>query len=88
MVVLQHMNTKHFVARRPRTFRLIPDAVFFEGMGRALDLGATMQSFNNGEEELDTDSRALFSDWQAIGDDLREVIQMHGRRKTIGEKTK
>ncbi len=88
MVVLQHMNTKHFVARRPRTFRIIPDAVFFEGMGRALDLGATMQSFNKEEGELETDSRALFSDWQAIGDDLRLTIQTYGLGKTTGENSK
>lgn len=47
---------------------------FIEGMSRVLDLGGTLQEYNNSETEQKTDIEELKNDWHAIGDDLRFSI--------------
>jgi hypothetical protein len=51
---------------------------FFEGMGRVLDLGATMQAYKNEPNELEADAKAIASDWEMVGEDLRTVIADYG----------
>ena len=43
---------------------------FMEGMARVIDLGSTLQVYNDSQTELEADSKALQNDWQAIGEDI------------------
>jgi len=65
-----------------RIFRLFALPSFFGGMGRAIDLGATMQEFNTEATDDEADYYSLLSDWQAVGDDLRVSTRKYGRRQT------
>jgi len=52
---------------------------FFEGMARVLDLGSTMVVYNESISTEDADIRALSSDWQAVGDDLRNAMTAYAQ---------
>lgn len=45
-----------------------------EGVGRIVDLGATMQKYNESKTEEEADVRALKNDWRAVGEDFRKSI--------------
>ncbi len=47
---------------------------FFEGMGRALDLRGTMMVTNESASPKEADTRAIMSDWQVVGQDLRAAM--------------
>lgn len=49
-----------------------PSAI--EGAARLLDLGGTLQGYNNSQSDMEADSRALSSDWYAIGQDLGDAV--------------
>jgi hypothetical protein len=42
------------------------------GAARLLDIGAVFDVYNTSEDGKEADLRALYSDWKAIGDALRE----------------
>lgn len=46
-----------------------------EGAARSLDLGATLQEYNASETENEADTKALKSDWYAIGIDLKYAVK-------------
>ena len=48
---------------------------FVSGMGRVIDIGGTMTVFNNSDTEVETDTRAIYSDWLATGDDMRKAME-------------
>jgi len=50
---------------------------FFEGMGRVLDLGGTMAVYNESPTTEEADNHALYSDWQAVGNDIRNAINSY-----------
>ena len=43
---------------------------FIEGMARVVDLGATMQVYNDCETEKEADLKALKKDWGSVGEDI------------------
>jgi hypothetical protein len=47
---------------------------FWEGMGRALDLGGTLQEYNTSLTPDQADQLALFADWQTVEDDFRGAV--------------
>lgn len=47
---------------------------FFEGMGRALDMRGTMMIANESPSPKEADTRAIMSDWQAVGQDIKSAI--------------
>jgi hypothetical protein len=47
---------------------------FFEGMGRIIDFGGTMTSFNRSSTPEEADSRAMYEDWRVVGNDLRAAL--------------
>ena len=51
----------------------IPD--FAQGVGSLFDVFGTLNQYNNAESPEEADYEALRSDWQAIGDDLRQAMQ-------------
>lgn len=55
---------------------------FWEGMARVLDVGGTMVVYNESPTIEEADRRALSSDWQAVGDDLRNAMNIYGEEQT------
>lgn len=47
---------------------------FIRGLGRAIDLGATRNSYNAPAAPSEADSAALASDWAAVGKDVRGAL--------------
>ncbi|MGO8761568.1 MAG: hypothetical protein ACLP2P_08820 [Desulfobaccales bacterium] len=57
---------------------------FFEGMARVLDLGSTMVMYNESSTPQEADIQALYSDWQAVGNDLENAMRSYGQeQKTV-----
>lgn len=59
---------------KSKTFILFSVPTFCQGMGRVLDIGATMDEYNSSEDEEAADRKALKSDWETIGEDLKASI--------------
>lgn len=58
---------------------LITRPSFTEGMSRIVDFGGTLNIYNESETPEEADSLAIYSDWKAIGDDLRSAINEYER---------
>jgi hypothetical protein len=54
---------------------------FIGGMARLLDLGSTLNVYNDSPSEEIADMKALKSDWMAVGNDMRFAIKKSRRRK-------
>jgi hypothetical protein len=52
---------------------------FLEGAASVLDLGGTMAMFNESLSGEQADFLALSSDWQNIGNDIREAMRAFAR---------
>ncbi len=61
---------------------LYAGASFLEGVARVLDLGGTLNVYNESETPGDADARALASDWQAVGDDIQSAIGKYKQELT------
>lgn len=55
-------------------FRLFATPSVFTGAARLVDLGGVFDKYNQSRTEAEADSRALGSDWLAVGYDLREAM--------------
>ncbi len=65
------------------TFRLFKrEPSFAGGVSSVLDLGATLQQYNNSATGNEADCDALKSDWQAVGNDLNNSIKMYEQELT------
>ncbi len=51
---------------------------FLEGIARLFDFGNTLSQYYFNEPDVltpqEADALAIYSDWQAVGDDMREVM--------------
>ncbi len=47
---------------------------FLEGLARIVDLGGTMNEYNASLTGQDADAIAIWMDWAAIGQDMRDAI--------------
>lgn len=66
------------------TFHLFAKPSFIEGIARCIDIGATLQIYNESKTSREADFIALFNDWLTVGDDIRAAIKKYERG---GEKT-
>ena len=55
---------------------------FVEGVARAIDIGDTLTEYNGSEGGAEADARALHSDWQAVGNDLRQAMAQYRQEKS------
>lgn len=61
-----------------RTFRMLKILPgFLLGVASVFDLGATLNIYNDTPVEI-TDYKAIQSDWEATGDDLRHALTKYG----------
>ena len=54
---------------------------FFEGMARVLDLGGTMVVYNESPTPQEADNRGLYSDWQTVGNDLKNAMNSYAQNQ-------
>ncbi len=54
---------------------------FLEGIGRVLDLTGTMVGYNGSPTREEADRRALTSDWQTVGDELRNTMKSYAENQ-------
>jgi len=60
---------------------------FLGGVGRVVDLGSTMQKYNESKTEEEADVKALRNDWSAVGQDINKSILAY-EQKMPSAKTK
>ncbi len=58
-----------------RAGRLFARPSFVEGVSRILDLGATLNVYNQNTTPEEADFEALESDWLSVGDELVSAMQ-------------
>jgi len=63
------------------SFHLFARPSFWEGAARVLDLGATLQSYNEQYTPSEADTAAMLSDWVTTGEDLRSAISTYERQQ-------
>ncbi|MDR3210332.1 MAG: hypothetical protein LBU79_00240 [Planctomycetota bacterium] len=56
------------------SFDLFSRPSFLEGMARVIDMGGGLNIYNTSGSGAEADSRAIASDWKAIGDDIKKVL--------------
>ena len=56
---------------------------FFRGLGRAIDLGATRNVYNDSDSPAAADSKALRSDWVSVGKDLGTAVTGFGKNRHV-----
>ncbi|HOP48725.1 MAG TPA: hypothetical protein PK874_13780 [Desulfobacteraceae bacterium] len=69
-----------------KIFRLFPKSSFFEGVGRLVDFTGSLNEYNISETPEEADTRALYSDWRAVGIDLLAAKEEHNKSAACGEK--
>ena len=57
-----------------RTSTLVTKPSFLYGIGRAVDLGGTFNSYNRSESGAEADRRAIADDWKVVGEDLERAM--------------
>lgn len=57
------------------TFRLFARPSFLTGVARMLDPVGALNQFNTSPSDEAADRRALRSDWDAVGDDIRMAME-------------
>jgi hypothetical protein len=73
------MNDSYYLFAKPS---------FIEGMARVLDLGNTLNVYNESPTDVEADSMALYLDWALIGNDISQAISENREINIVGEKTK
>ena len=64
----------------PRTGRLFASPSVITGTAKLVDIGATFDEYNKNETPKEADFWSLWSDWCAVGDDLRYVFSEYESR--------
>ena len=59
---------------RLRAFYLFARPSALEGIARLMDFGGTLDEYNTANSPQQADTLALWSDWLAVGDDLRAAF--------------
>ena len=63
-----------------KTTFLFANPSFVEGMARVMDLGSTLQVYNESNTEKEADSRAIQKDWEAVGEDVYNALDKYEQK--------
>ena len=63
-----------------RTARLFAVPSIITGTAKLVDIGATFDEYNSNETPTEADFWSLWSDWYAVGDDLRYSFSEYASR--------
>ena len=66
-------------------FRLYKRTSFFEGLASFLGLGLKVDRYNYSQNENEADFRAILSDWEHVGQDIKYAISKFERENLDGE---
>lgn len=58
---------------------LFAEDSFLAGFGRALDIGATFDQYNDSATAHEADRRSIAADWKAVGQDIQFAIDAFGK---------
>jgi hypothetical protein len=58
---------------------------FLEGVARVMDIGDTLQAYNDSDSDQEADAHALGRDWQIVGSDIRMAISQYEYRQRVAE---
>jgi len=58
-----------------KTDFLFAQPSFLSGFARSLDICGTFDAYNRSADESSADLRAISSDWQVLGRDMKEAIK-------------
>ncbi len=72
------------ITKRLRTYYLFARPSFSEGIARVLDLGGTLNVYNEHESQQQADARATNNDWLTVGDDMRVALNQYDRGQVKG----
>ena len=61
-----------------RLFRKMPS--FWDGFAAMVDMTPNMARYQQDDSAQEADAKSLKSDWQAVGNDLRETLQRYERK--------
>ena len=64
----------------PYTTYLFARPSFAEGMGRIIDFGNTLTAYNHSPSSEEADSVALYTDWRAVGHELRAAMKKRKKK--------
>ena len=53
---------------------------FIGGVARVMDLGATMQIYNNSKTEDEADLKALKKEWEVVGEDILSAVKEYEQK--------
>lgn len=53
---------------------------FIEGISRVIDLGVTIQIYNDSKTEKEADLKAIKKDWEAVGQDIFSAVKKYERK--------
>lgn len=54
---------------------------FLGGMAYTLDLGGTLEIYNENKTTTEADLKALRNDWEAVGNDIKNSMTKYGKEK-------
>ena len=57
-------------------FKLYATPSFVEGVASLLDFGGVLNEYNESKSAKEADNRALLSDWEAVGFDIRAAMDI------------
>ena len=66
---------------RYTTFRLFASPSFLGGMARVLDIGGTLEIYNESRTPAEADTLALRNDWGMVGDDILYAIERYEQQR-------
>lgn len=55
---------------------------FVEGIARVADFHGTLQRYNTSSDSDYADLRAIYADWEAVGKDMRKVVEEHQKDRS------
>jgi len=68
------------------TFQLFTYPSFLEGVGQLVDVTGSLNRYKTTDTDPEADTKALKSDWEAVGSDLRTAIKEYGEQEELGQR--
>lgn len=65
------------------SFRLFPRSSFISGMATIFNIAGNFYSYNYSKTPNEADSKAVWADWLAVGDDMRVSIELHKSKHNL-----
>ncbi len=69
--------------RKLKSIHLFSRPSFLRGFARLIDLGGTLNKYNYSESPEAADYYAVWSDWLAVGDDLKQGFNEYSRKNNL-----